>query len=222
MLKAIIPTIALLATGLTVQPIYAKTKGHTPPQGKNAIIRVVSPFNGIQVSGNVTLTVDVGAKQTVALQVSKKLASCISTDVNNAILYIHSLNTPNCQNQKLALFVAAPKLTSIMSQGNSSANIKGILTRSFITYASGNSLLTLHGNTESVNIDLSGDSALNAKHFSAKRVVLQTSGNSLANIRANEALFAQGSGNSTINYTGHPKTILKSLSGNSTLINLAK
>jgi hypothetical protein len=82
---------------------------------------------------------------------------------------------------------------------------------------SGASALTLTGNSDVLNGEISGASSFKGRDFHSKEVNLEASGASSAAVVANNALRAEASGASSIRYSGNVKDVSSSTSGASSV-----
>lgn len=185
---------------------------------KPVTIRPLPAFTNINISGNSKLTVEVGKPQQILIHGKQAAANCIITDVNSDTLYIHQLSKKLCQTTPpITLTINIPKLNTISTQGNNNTTVTNLKNRTFLTYSSGRSHLSLNGSSRSLNSILSGESSVDAHNFKTGGIEVTASGNSQMQLQTTGTLFVRASGNATVTYSGKPKKLIKSLSGNSSL-----
>ena len=221
MQKLIISAITIATMALATPSVFAaqKTQKQKAAAAKSISINLTTKdFSEINIGGNTQLNITVGQPRVVAVIGTQQIANCVNTHVINGMLYIHRLNTPACEKtQNIQLDINTPKLTSIMTHGNNVTKINQANTHVFMSYSSGNSHVSISGQTDSINAVLDGESSLDAKHFKANSTMVNASGNAQIAVNAKNVLFVQATGNSQIQYSGKPDRVIKSLSGNSTL-----
>jgi hypothetical protein len=213
----------LIITTALIAPISAFA-AHTPSHKVKKVVkptgisRTVLSFTELNIGGNFQLTVNGNQPQQVLIQANATTAKCVLTNVNGTTLYIHQSSAPQCQSIKtIKLMVNVPKLNGIMAHGQNITNLNNIKTKTFLSYTSGRSHLTISGQTNSFNSVLSGEASVDAHAFKTQGALVSASGNSEMQLQTNGNLFVRASGNSTITYTGKPKHITKSLSGTSSV-----
>ncbi|RFM28883.1 head GIN domain-containing protein [Deminuibacter soli] len=193
----------------------------------NAEVRKVGDFNGVEVSGGISLYLSQGNQQAVAVSASEeKYISRIKTEVRGGVLKIFiepgAWNSWNWGNKKIKAYVTVTALKSLHAGGASSIKVTGdlhsddldvdvsgssslqaaIQGKNLKIDISGASAANLSGLVETMKLEVSGASSLKAIDLITVSCKAEVSGASVANITVNKELDAEASGASSIGYHG--------------------
>lgn len=194
---------------------------------ENAEVRTVEKFNGIEVSGAVSLFLSQGPTQGVAISAGEaKYNSKIKTEVKNGVLRISVdagvWNGFNWTNRKLKAYVTATDLQRLDVSGASYVSFSGPLksdelkldisgaseVKGMINVAklnldiSGASVARLSGTAKDGLIDASGACKVNSYELSIETCKASSSGASNIKVTVTGELNANASGGSNIYYKG--------------------
>ncbi len=213
--------------GILLVVVAFPSMGQTVINDKNAVVRNVSAFSGIKVSGGIDVYLSQGDDYALAVSASEeKFRDEIKTEVNNGILTISysgsslRYNT----NRKLRAYVSFKTLESIEASGacdlifsgNVNANsmkvklsgaceIKGSLAITNLQLdLSGASTVKLNGTVQNLKIDASGASDIKSYDLAVDNCVADLSGASDVRLTVNKSLAAKASGASNLYYKGNP------------------
>lgn len=194
---------------------------------ENAELRTVSSFNGIEVSGAVSLYLSQGPEQGIAVSASdEKYNSKIRTEVKNGILRISvdggMWNGFNWTNRKLKAYVTVTALNYLEVAGASYVSISGAIKSDELKIdisgaselkgainvnnlkldISGASVSRLSGTAKNALIGASGACKINSYDLVIDTCRASTSGASNVKITVTGELNADASGGSNIYYKG--------------------
>jgi hypothetical protein len=203
----------------------------------NAEVRKVEKFNGIDVSGTVTLYLSQGNETGLAVSAGEeKYNSKIKTEVKNGVLHISvdggMWNGFSWTNRKLKAYVSVPDISTLHVSGASYVVISGTLKTESLSLQvsgaselkgalqvknlnmgiSGASVARLTGTAESANVEASGAVRMNGYDLKVDNGKFDISGASHITISVNKELSANASGGSTIQYKGD--AVAKSMNAN--------
>lgn len=193
----------------------------------NAQERKVGSFNGIEISGAITLYLSQGKEEAVAVSSSEpELLEKIKTVVRNNTLYI-SLDTKGMSwkkwgNNQIKAYVTFTdlmkleasgacniksagkmKLTDLKVELSGASDFTGDLEVGSIRIdLSGASQVNLKGTADKATYLASGASSIKAFDFSANFCKIDASGASSVRVLANKEISAEASGASSIQYKG--------------------
>lgn len=195
---------------------------------ENAEVRVVEPFNSIEVSGSVSLYLSQGSTQGVAVSAGEaKYNSKIKTEVKNGVLHISVeggvWNGFNWTNRKLRAYVTTINLNRLEVSGASyvsisdaikgdelkmgvsgASEVKGMINVSRLDLdISGASVARLSGTAKDGLIDASGACKVNSYDLSIGTCKISSSGASNIKVTVTGELNADASGGSNIYYKGN-------------------
>lgn len=203
------------------------TKAQNVVYDENAEVRRVESFDGVEVSGAVSLYLSQGNTTAVAVSAGEeKYNNKIKTEVKNGILHISVeggvWNGFNWTNRKLRAYVTVANISSVGVSGASYVSISGTLKsdnfRLDISGASevkgiinvirmnldisGASVAKLAGTVNEGTIDASGASKVNSYDLVLDKCKVSSSGAAGVRVTINGELNADATGGSTIYYKG--------------------
>jgi len=236
-MKSIVLMVLLATTGFLA-------KAQNVVYDENAEVRVVDKFNGIDLSGAVTLYLSQGNEQGLAISAGDaKYNSKIKTEVKNGILNISVdggvWNSFNWANKKLKAYVTVTGLDRLGVSGASTINItgpikganlkmdisgaseiKGIINFGTLNLdVSGASVARLSGSAGDASIEASGACKVNSYDLSIDRCKASSSGASNIRVTVNRELNADASGGSNIYYKGAGTVTRLNTSGGASIKN---
>lgn len=219
-MKGLFILILITAGGITL-------KAQNIVYDENAEVRPVAAFQGIEVSGAVSVYLAQGSPTGVAVSAGEeKYNNKILTEVKNGILHISVdggiWNGFNWTNKKLKAYVTAPEINSLDISGASYVSISGSLKSNALKVdvsgasevkgivnaerlnveISGASVLRLSGSAKEGTIEASGASKVNSYDLAIDNCRASTSGASNIKVTVNGELNADASGGSNIYYKG--------------------
>jgi phage shock protein PspC (stress-responsive transcriptional regulator) len=192
-------------------------------------VRDCDPFNSVEVSGNIELTLIQDSIQNVTLSSPSDYLSRIITKVENGTLKIYTEQF--FMNRKIKVDISSNSLTGLVASGATKIETKNQLVApeftvelngaskadmdlnvlgKFVVQIKGASKMDLKGTCETFKVKGSGASKINAKNLIAKNVDIDVSGASHARVYASENIKIDASGASEIVYFGSPKKVKKS------------
>jgi hypothetical protein len=208
----------------------------------NAEVRNVAAFNGIEVSGAITVYLSQGSTQGVAVSTDdEKNISKVKTEVNNGILKISIdggvWNKWSWGAKKVKAYITYTQLKQIEASGASLISISGeagfkdvkmevsgaseikgrIKGENVRLEVSGASNANLSGTADKLNLEVSGASNFKSFEFTADELKAEASGASTVRITVKSTMKAEASGASSIFYKGSPTNIQTDASGASSI-----
>ena len=207
---------------------------------KNAEVRKISDFTGIQVSGGIDVYLSQSNAYALAVSASdEKYNADIKTEVRNGILRISydgnsfRLNS----NRKLRAYISFKTLESLEGSGASDFIINGTLKANSIKIElsgaseikgtlhldnlllnlEGASIVKANGTVKNIKINANGASDIKNYDLVVDHCVAELSGASDVKITINKSLSAKASGASLLYYKGNPEKTEISSSGASSI-----
>jgi hypothetical protein len=207
---------------------------------KNAEVRKISDFTGIQVSGGIDVYLSQSNEYALAVSASdEKYNADIKTEVRNGILLISydgnsfRLNS----NRKLRAYISFKTLESLEGSGASDFIINGTLKANSIKIElsgaseikgtlhldnlllnlEGASIVKANGTVKNIKINANGASDIKNYDLVVDHCVAELSGASDVKITINKSLSAKASGASLLYYKGNPEKTEISSSGASSI-----
>lgn len=210
---------------------------------KNAELRSVGSFTGIQVSNAIEVIIKQGNEDAVVVSAGEeKYRSRIKTEVRNGVLFIWYDNDGlknwwKGDEKKLRAYVSVKNLNLIKASGATDVKIDGMLRgtklkvelsgastfKGELRYEdlkmnqSGASDATVKGKVTNLEIDLNGASDFKGFDLVSENCDIQTSGASDVKITVNNEIKVNASGASDVEYKGNAKVSELKTSGASSL-----
>ena len=192
-------------------------------------VRNCEPFHGVEISGNVELTLNQDSVQQVTVSSPDDFLSRINTKVENGILHIYSDQI--LMNRTIKVRISADSIRSLVAKGackittespltvndlsiellgaseaNMNVKVKGLLN----VDVKGASKTEFSGTCQTFKVTGLGASEIKAENLIAKNAEVLVSGASNVELYASESLNAQANGASEIDCHGNPKMVKKS------------
>lgn len=210
---------------------------------KNAELRSVGSFTGIQVSSAIEVIIKQGNEDAVVVSAGEeKYRSRIKTEVRSGVLMIWYDNEGmknwwKGDGKKLRAYVSVKNLNLIKASGATDVKIDGVLKGAKLKIElsgasgfkgdlryddikmnqSGASDATVKGKVTNLKIDLNGASDFKGFDLVAENCDIQTSGASDVKITVNNEIKINASGASDVEYKGNAKVNGLKTSGSSSL-----
>lgn len=210
---------------------------------KNAELRSVGSFTGIQVSSAIEVIIKQGNEDAVVVSAGEeKYRSRIKTEVRSGVLMIWYDNEGmknwwKGDGKKLRAYVSVKNLNLIKASGATDVKIDGVLRGTKLKVElsgasgfkgdlryddikmnqSGASDATVKGKVTNLKIDLNGASDFKGFDLVAENCDIQTSGASDVKITVNNEIKINASGASDVEYKGNAKVNGLKTSGSSSL-----
>jgi len=192
-------------------------------------VRNCEPFHGVEISGNVELTLNQDSVQQVTVSSPDDFLSKINTKVEDGILHIYSDEI--LMNRTIKVRISADSIRSLVAKGackittespltvsdlsiellgaseaNMNVKVKGLLN----VDVKGASKTELSGTCQTFKVTGLGASEIKAENLIAKNAEVLVSGASNVELYASENLNAEANGASEIDCHGNPKMVKKS------------
>jgi len=174
--------------------------------------REISNFSSVDVSGIFQLEIVSGKELAIEIQADDNIIPLINTDVRGSTLHIDLDKKVSTKNEMIVR-VSVPNIEKVSSSGASTVNVSNIKNDSFAIDISGASKVTLAGETDHLNIDVSGAGNIDAEQLNAVRADVDASGACKVAVNVSSELHSDASGASFISYKGDPKTVDNHQSG---------
>lgn len=179
-------------------------------------VREVEDFSKISLSTALSVDISVGGTSSVTVTADDNIVPLVKSDVKNNVLHVY-ISGSTQPSVPIKVEIAATELASLVASGSCNATINGIDAQTFETELSGACSVTIVGETDQFNCEVSGASRVTAVELVAKGVNVEASGASHATVFATDSIKANSSGASNVQFAGEPPTVKKNKSGASTI-----
>lgn len=179
--------------------------------------RTLPPFRAVDLAGVSTITVRVGAKQTVVVNADDNLINRVKTDVRDGALVVSERGS-FATNLPLAVEVTVPNLDSTRLMGSGTISVDGVHARRFTAEVLGSGMLTISGTVDQLDASLAGSGNMQLGDLTARFVTATVPGSGRLEVHATHTLDASIPGSGAIVYSGHPKTLKQIVSGSGAIV----
>src|SRR5215211_3145556 len=154
--------------------------------------RYTGDFSGLNVGGVFHVEVTAGKEFSVQVQADDNLLPYIRTEVKDGVLAIETTKRIE-SHTPLRVLVSAPEIERVQVSGGSVLSLAGVANSILEIGASGNSKVTVDGETDEVNLEVSGASSVEAEHLKAQIASVDSSGASRVSVFVTEKLTSNAS-----------------------------
>jgi hypothetical protein len=179
--------------------------------------RTLPSFRAVELAGGSTITVHVGAKQTVVINADDNLIDRVKTDVRHGVLVVSERGS-FATNLPLTVEVTVPTLDSARLMGSGPISVDGVHARQFTAEVLGSGMLTISGTVDQLDASLAGSGNMQLGDLTARSVTASVPGSGRLDVQATHTLDASIPGSGAIVYGGHPKALKQVVSGSGAIL----
>jgi Putative auto-transporter adhesin, head GIN domain len=174
--------------------------------------REVAGFDRLLVEGAYRVEVASGSPPSLEVEADDNLLPLIRAEVEGGRLRVHNERGMSTKEMP-RLRLTVPDLREVELPGASEFSLTGVKNESLKISVPGASKLRAEGETGRLEVALSGAGLIDAEGLRARQVKASCSGAGSISVHASETLDASVSGVGSINYSGNPATVNRSVSG---------
>ncbi len=192
----------------------AKADLNFTADGVSGRLRLVEPFERIEVKGGPEVTIRVGSGQSVVVSGDSEEVSQITTEIKDKTLLIGTQpQGPEFRSGQAQVAVTVPRLGGLSILGSSDVEVQGVTSPQFEVSLQGSGSLKVAGTSERLALKSLGSGDVDLSQLAAQQVTVDLSGSGKAQVKALDSLVATVKGSGNIVYQGNPKHVKKSISG---------
>jgi len=215
-LVAAVVLIAITTILLVRHDVFqsSSTSNHIEGSGIAATqTRDVAPFSGVELAGSNTITIHVGATQSVVVHADHNLLSRVTTQVRGGNLVIG--NTPGSFTSRspMSVDVSVPSLTALNLSGSGVVIATDIKTPSLTVTLSGSGVVQASGSATQLAVTLQGSGDAQLAQLIARDAHAIVSGSGRILVTATWSLNASVPGTGAVIYSGRPAHLTTSITG---------
>ena len=174
--------------------------------------RTVPAFGAIDLTGSSSITVHVGARQTVVVHADDNLINLVTTRVRDGVLVVSERGSFSTK-LPMSVDVTVPTLAAVGLVGSGTITAEGVTARTFTADLPGSGLLTVSGTAHRLDATLAGSGNMHLGDLTARSVTATVPGSGRIDVHATHTLNASIPGHGQIVYHGHPKTVNQTVNG---------
>lgn len=174
--------------------------------------RDLKSFSAIDTSGAYEVNVICQKSAGVEIEADDNLLPLIKTEVRDGTLFVsdekdfHSSKSPT-------LRITMSELTSVNNTGAGDVKITDANTSDLRIQSSGAASVDATGKAKTITITTTGAGKIDTSKLTAEKAKVEVSGAASVDVYASDQLDVNISGVGSVNYSGNPKTVNKSISG---------
>jgi Putative auto-transporter adhesin, head GIN domain len=174
--------------------------------------RDLKSFKAIDAKGAYEINVTCQKPASFEIEADDNLLPLIKTEVHDGVLTVSS--DENYHSAKaVALRITVPELTEAISRGAGEINISDAAGEKLHLESMGAASFNATGKVKSVEISSSGAGKIDAANLQAEKAKVDVTGAASVEVYASDQLDVKVSGVGSVEYSGNPKTVNKSVSG---------
>jgi len=198
------------------------------------VARSVAPFSRLRLDSSVDVHARPGATAAVSVHADDNIEPLIETSVDGDTLVVRMKQGASFHtHHNVVVDVTFTALTGAQQRGSGDLHIDRLsgprfessITGSgdlqiddaqlgaFALSVAGSGDVVISGKTDEARLVVAGSGDIDARKFVAKRVAVSISGSGDAQVHATEAIEAKVAGSGDIRYTGHPRDVMRRVSG---------
>ncbi len=170
--------------------------------------RKVAPFSNVELAGDNTVVIHVGAPRSVAVTGDDNLVGRITTVVSAGRLVIDNSGSFTT-NAPMHVAISVPSVEGVELAGTGTVTVDGVTSADFGAELAGDGTLVVAGTVQQVTAVLSGTGTLDLHRLAATDGTAQLEGTGTIRIHATSTLDATLTGTGTIVYRGDPTVTMR-------------
>jgi hypothetical protein len=180
----------------------------------NDQIRTTPPFTAIDMQGAISLTVDTGARQTLAVTGNDRFINGLSTDVVDGVLRIRVLDKElNRRHGEQHIAITMPALRALTVEGAGVIKLNNIRGERLDVDYQGAGKMDVSGAVKTFRMKAEGVGQVDARALVADDVDVHFEGVGGVRVHARHRLDANVQGMGSLTYYGRPQIVNKTAEG---------
>ena len=174
--------------------------------------RDVKSFKAIDAKGAYEINVSCQKPASFEIEADDNILPLIKTEVHDGVLIVSS--DENYHSSKaVTLRIGVPELNEVISRGAGQINISDVAGEKLRLESLGAASFNATGKVKSVEISSTGAGKIDAATLLAEKAKVDVTGAASVDVYASDQLDVKVSGASSVEYSGNPKTVNKSVAG---------
>jgi Putative auto-transporter adhesin, head GIN domain len=174
--------------------------------------RELKPFKAIDAKGAYEINVTCQKPASFEIEADDNILPLIKTEVHDGVLIVSNDESYH-SSKAVTLRIAVPELDEVTSRGAGEINISDAAGEKLRLESLGAASFNATGKVKSVEISSTGAGSINAANLQAEEAKVDVTGAASVEVYASDQLDAKVSGAASVEYSGNPKTVNKSVAG---------
>ena len=174
--------------------------------------RDLKPFKAIDAKGAYEITVACQKPASFEIEADDNILPLIKTDVHDGVLTVTNDESYN-STKAVTLRISVPELNEVISRGTGEIKISDAAGEKLRLESMGAASFDASGKVKSVEISSTGAGKIDATSLQAEKAKVDVTGAASVDVYASDQLDVKVSGAGSVEYSGNPKTVNKSVAG---------
>jgi hypothetical protein len=174
--------------------------------------RDLKSFKAIDTRGAYEINVTCQKPASFEIEADDNILPLIKTEVHDGVLTVSNDERYNSA-KAVVLRITLPELTEAISHGAGQINISDAAGEKLRLESLGAASVKATGKVKSVEISSTGAGEIDAANLQAEKAKVDVTGAASVEVYASDQLDVKVSGASSVEYSGNPKTVNKSVAG---------
>jgi Putative auto-transporter adhesin, head GIN domain len=180
-------------------------------------LRHLPSFTAVELAGTNSVSISVGAEQSVRVRADDNLIGLVTTEVRGGRLVIDETGSFRAD-EPMSVSVTMPTLDTLSLSGTGTLTADGVRSAQLTVSLDGTGSIRSTGTTDQLRATIGGTGELRLNDLVASRATAAVAGSGSIQLFASEALDATISGTGAITYRGSPGQVTKNVTGTGTVI----
>ena len=169
-------------------------------------------FKAIDAKGAYEINVTCQKPASFEIEADDNILPLITTEVHDGVLTVSNDESYN-SSKAVSLRINVPELNEVISRGAGQINISDAAGEKLRIESLGAASVNATGKVKSVEISSTGAGKIDAGSLQAEKAKVDVTGAASVEVYASDQLDVKVSGASSVEYSGNPKTVNKSVAG---------
>ena len=204
--------IALLVVVAAVAACKFGSRGIAGSGVRKIEQRELKPFKAIDAKGAYEMTVACQKPASFEIEADDNILPLIKTEVHDGVLIVSNDESYH-SSKAVILRIGVPDLNEVISRGAGEINISDVAGEKLRLESLGAASFDATGKVKSVEISSTGAGKIDAANLKAEKAKVDVTGAASVDVYASEQLDVKVSGAGSVEYSGNPKAVNKSVAG---------
>ena len=210
-MKKILIVLLLFIFAITLACKYG-ARGIAGSGNRKSEKRDLKTFKAIDAKGAYEINVTCQKPASFEIEADDNILPLIKTEVHDGVLTVSSDESYNSA-KAVVLRITLPELTEVISRGAGQINIADAAGEKLRLESLGAASVDATGKVKSVEISSTGAGKIDAAKLQAEKAKVDVTGAASVDVYASDQLDVKVSGASSVEYSGNPKVVNKSVAG---------
>jgi len=200
---------AVLAFGISGCHFNRGVKGNGLRRAEQ---RNLPSFKAVDTTGAYEVEITCQKPASFEIEADENILPLIKTEVRDGVLFVSTEKRYDTRNP-VVLRITVPELNAVSSSGAGDIKIRDVNGSDLRIESTGAASINAAGKAKNATISSTGAGDVEAAGLIAEKAKVSVTGAASVNVYVTDQLDVSVSGVGSVNYSGHPKTVNKNVSG---------